>query len=71
MAGGQAEPPMALLRMVLNFSWFASTCASRPCHTVGTPALMVTFSPSKSSYRLLPSRPGPGSTSLAPVMGAR
>jgi hypothetical protein len=38
IAGGQAEPPMALRRMVLNFRPLASTWASRPCHTVGTPA---------------------------------
>ncbi len=34
---------------------------------VGTPALMVTFSLSISSYRLAPSRRGPGSTMRAPA----
>src|SRR3954468_7641911 len=70
MAGGQADPPMMVRRIVWNFRLFASTCASRPCHTVGTPADTVTPSASNSSYRLLPSRNGPGNTSLAPTMHA-
>jgi hypothetical protein len=37
---------------------------------VGTPALTVTRSLSISSYRLAPSSFGPGSTSLAPTIGA-
>ena len=40
------------------------------CQTVGTPALKLTCSPSNSSYRLLPSRCGPGSTSLQPTIAA-
>ena len=36
---------------------------------MGTPALNVTFSPSNSSYSDLPSRCGPGNTSLAPTSG--
>ena len=41
----------------------------RPSQTVGTPALNVTFSPSNNSYSDLPSRCGPGITSLAPTSG--
>src|SRR5512139_1914283 len=41
----------------------------RPSHTVGTPALKLTFSASNSSYSDLPSRCGPGITSLAPTSG--
>ena len=43
---------------------FASTWASSPCHTVGTPAETVTPSASNSSCRLLPSRNGPGKHQL-------
>src|SRR5437868_288948 len=70
IAGGQAEPPMIVRFMVLNFRSLFCTCVSRPCQTVGTPAETVTPSASNSSYRLLPSRPGPGNTSLAPTMQA-
>ncbi|MCY1367927.1 hypothetical protein D9M69_548820 [compost metagenome] len=70
MAGEQAEPPMMVRRMVLNFKPLLVTCTSRPCHTVGTPAETVTPSDSNSSCRLLPSRPGPGNTSLAPTRQA-
>src|SRR5690242_1195311 len=38
-----------------------------PSHTVGTPPLNVTFSDSNSSYSDLPSRCGPGNTTLAPA----
>ena len=54
--------------MVLNSRSFASTCASSPCHTVGTPADMVTPSLSNRSCSDLPSSHGPGNTSLAPTM---
>src|SRR6478609_7048714 len=70
MAEGQADPPMMVRRMVLNSRLFDSTWASRPCHTVGTPADTVTPSASNRSCRLLPSRNGPGRTSLAPTMQA-
>ena len=70
MAGGQAEPPMMVRRMVLNFRPLLSTCVSRPCQTVGTPADMVTPSASNSSCSDLPSSHGPGNTSLAPTMHA-
>jgi hypothetical protein len=70
MAGGQAEPPMMVRRMVLNFSPLASTCASSPCHTVGTPADTVTPSASNSACSDAPSSRGPGNTSLAPTMHA-
>ncbi len=61
---------MTVRRIVLNLRPFASTCASRPCHTVGTPADMVTPSLSNKSYSDLPSSHGPGNTSFAPTMHA-
>ena len=70
MAGGQAEPPITVRRMCVNFSWFCLTWLSSISHTVGTPAAMVTRSPSSSSYTDLPSSAAPGITSLAPVMAA-
>ena len=54
--------------MVLNLSLFCPVYSSSASHTVGTPADTVTFSASNSSYRLLPSSPAPGNTSLAPTM---
>ena len=51
------SPPCAM--------WF-----SRPSQTVGTPAAMVTRSPSIKSYTDLPSSAAPGNTSFAPVMAA-
>ena len=70
MAGGQVDPPMTVRFMVLNFRLLASTCVSKPCQTVGTPADMVTPSVSNSSCSDLPSSHGPGNTSLAPTMHA-
>ena len=49
MAGGQAEPPITVRVSVENLSWLACMCVSSICHTVGTPAAMVTPSPSISS----------------------
>ena len=71
IAGGAAEPPTTAVLRVLNLSLFCFMYASRPSHTVGTPAVVVTFSDSNSSYRLLPSSAAPGKTSLAPFSGAR
>jgi hypothetical protein len=71
MAGGQAEPPMTVRRIVEKLAGLlACMWASRPCHTVGTPADMVTPSLSNSSCSDLPSSPAPGNTSLAPTMQA-
>ena len=67
---GIAEPPTAVRRIVVKRSLFASTCCSSASQIVGTPALIVTRSLSISSYRLAPSSFGPGSTSLAPTIGA-
>ena len=39
-------------------------------HTVGTPAVKVTFSVSSSSKTEAPSSFGPGITSLVPIVGA-
>ncbi|MOA20657.1 hypothetical protein D3C78_1411120 [compost metagenome] len=50
MDEGQAEPPITVRRMVEKVLPVASTWASRPCQTVGTPADRVTFSASNSSY---------------------
>ena len=38
MAGGQAEPPMTVRRIVENFSPAGFMWVSSICHTVGTPA---------------------------------
>src|SRR3954470_645963 len=70
MAGGQAEPPITVRlsvekRRPPGFMWVRSIC-----HTVGTPAAKVTPSASISSYTDLPSRAGPGNTSLQPVRAA-
>ena len=43
-------------------------CCRAPSHTVGTPALKVTFSVSNSSQMLAPSSAAPGNTSLAPII---
>ena len=68
IAGGQADPPITVRFIDENLSLFASVCASRPCHTVGTPAEHVTCSASNSSYSDLPSRCGPGNTILQPTI---
>ena len=70
IAGGQAEPPITVRLRVLKLSLFCLAWLISPSQTVGTPALKVTFSPSSSSCRDLPSRCGPGNTSLAPTIGA-
>src|SRR5207248_1753183 len=66
MAGGHAEPPTTTDFSVEKRSPLSFAYASRPSHTLGTPAEAVTFSRSNSPYRLLPSRPEPGNTSFAP-----
>src|SRR6267154_3253321 len=71
LAGGQAEPPTTTDFSVLHLRLFCFIWASSASHTVGTPALAVTFSASNSSYRLFPSRPAPGKTSFAPFSGAK
>jgi hypothetical protein len=70
IAGGQAEPPITVRRIVRKPRPLASTCASRPFHTVGTPAESVTDSSSNNSCSDLPSSQGPGKTSFAPTMQA-
>ncbi len=70
IAGGHAEPPMMVRRIDPNTKSLASTCASRPCHTVGTPAETVTPSLSINSWSEAPSSAGPGNTSFAPTMHA-
>ena len=70
IAGGQAEPPITTFSRVENRSPCCFMWLMRPSHTVGTPEERFTFSVSNSSYRLAPSRPGPGNTSLAPTSGA-
>src|SRR5262245_59354135 len=68
--GGQAEPPTTVRRNVVNLPLVASTCANKPCQTVGTPAASVTSSLSIRSCSDLPSSHGPGNTSLAPTIQA-
>src|SRR6516225_3651644 len=70
MAGGKADPPTIVRSKVENLTPASLTKRNSPSHTVGTPAVKVTHSASISSYRDLPSRSLPGSTSLAPVNGA-
>lgn len=70
MAGGHAEPPITVRLRVLNLKPPALTWFSNICQTVGTPAAKVTPSDSINSYTDLPSRAGPGNTSLQPVSGA-
>ena len=71
IARGAADPPMTTRRnmsSVLGSSPAVSTCCSSMSQTVGTPRAIVTCSSRSSSYTLLPSKPGPGSTSLAPAI---
>ena len=73
IARGTAEPPTSI-----PFMWdrshlpgLASSICSIPSQIVGTPAVQVTFSWTKSSSRLSGSRCGPGNTSFVPSMAAR
>src|ERR1700761_1881481 len=66
---GIAEPPQITMRREGSFNWCAAIWLSSISHTVGTPAVMVTFSVSISSYTDAPSSLGPGITSLVPIIG--
>ncbi|MEZ0063315.1 hypothetical protein ABIF26_008875 [Bradyrhizobium elkanii] len=48
----------------------AAMYCSNISHTVGTPAVCVTFSVDSNSYTEAPSSFGPGITSLVPIDGA-
>ncbi len=54
-----------------HLSGFASSICSIPSQIVGTPAVQVTCSWTKSSSRLSGSRYGPGKTSFEPIIAAR
>ena len=70
IAGGQAEPPMTVRFRVERRRPFCFMWLMTPSQMVGTPALKVTRSDSNSACSDLPSRCGPGKTSLAPTSGA-
>src|SRR5579871_1948070 len=67
---GIAEPPQTTNRRCGSFSLLAAMWLSSISQTVGTPAVWVTFSVSRSSKTEAPSSLGPGITSLVPIDGA-
>src|SRR5271154_7597641 len=69
MSGGQAEPPMPTNLRVVGFLFSFTRYCSRPSHTVGTAAVIVTFSVSRRSKTEAPSSLGPGITMRAPRIG--
>ena len=73
IARGAAEPPtsMPFIRDRSHLPGSASSMARMPIQIVGTPAVHVTFSWTKSSSRLCGSRCGPGKTRFAPSAAAR
>ena len=68
---GIAEPPHTTMRKCGSFRLLAAIWLSSISHTVGTPAVCVTFSVSNSSNTDAPSSFAPGSTSLVPIDGRR
>ena len=69
MERGQAEPPITTRCKWGSPSPEPRRWSSRPAHTVGTAAVMVTRPASSISWIEAPSMPGPGSTRPAPVIG--
>src|SRR5580700_4269373 len=67
---GIAEPPQTTNLKCGSFSLLAAIWLSSISHTVGTPAVCVTFSLSSNSNTEAPSSLAPGSTSLVPIDGA-
>src|SRR6202011_4285532 len=67
---GIADPPQTTNRKCGSFRWLAAIWLSSISHTVGTPAVCVTFSVSSSSNTDAPSSFAPGNTSLVPIEGA-
>src|SRR5258708_5865483 len=67
---GIAEPPQTTNLRCGSFRWLAAMWLSSISHTVGTPAVCVTFSLSSSSNTEAPSSLAPGKTSLVPIEGA-
>src|SRR6478672_4090611 len=67
---GIAEPPHTTIRKCGSFRLLAAIWLSSISHTVGTPAVCVTFSVSNSSNTDAPSSFAPGNTSLVPIEGA-
>src|SRR3954449_5353874 len=67
---GIAEPPQTTLRRYGSLRLLAAMWLSSISHTVGTPAVWVTFSVSSNSNTEAPSSFGPGKTSLVPIDGA-
>jgi hypothetical protein len=73
IARGTAEPPTSIPFMCerSHLPGLASRSWSIPSQMVGTPAVQLTFSWTKSSSRLSGSRNGPGKTSFVPSIAAR
>src|SRR4030081_801131 len=67
---GIAEPPHTTIPRCGSFRLPGRIGLSSISHTVGTPAVCVTFSVSKSSNTEAPSSFAPGKTSLVPIDGA-
>ena len=67
---GIAEPPQTTILRCGSFRLLAAIWLSSISHTVGTPAVCVTFSVSSSSNTEAPSSFAPGITSLVPIEGA-
>src|SRR5690348_14980078 len=67
---GMAEPPQTTNSRCGSFRLLAAMWLSSISHTVGTPAVCVTFSVSSNSYTDAPSSFMPGITSLVPIAGA-
>ena len=68
--GGHAEPPMTTVLSEGNVSSRRSSSSRTASHTVGTPSAIDTRASFTSSIKLPGSSRGPGSTRLAPTIGA-
>src|SRR5271170_4299551 len=69
MSGGHADPPMPTNLSVVSFLFSFRKYCRRPSQTVGTAAVIVTFSVSRRSNTEAPSSLGPGITMRAPRIG--
>src|SRR5580704_489338 len=70
IARGIAEPPQTTIRRCGSLRLLEAIWLSSISHTVGTPAVWVTFSVSSNSNTEAPSSFAPGNTSLVPIDGA-
>ena len=70
IAGGQAEPPITVRDLsVENLSLLLFRWPSRPSHTVGTPAVIVTFSALEQLVQALAVEPRAGKHQLGADQG--